>query len=606
MTAELRFGVVGQPTDVNVWALFDEAASSYANYAVRSEYWPRLYGLSVPDREFIPLAAKKATAVAKSGELYAGSVTLRDDLNWTDGSRLRAQDVAFTVNTALTFELGLDWKAAYNFAWLERAEAIDDETVRFFFRKAPDVGTWQYGALQGPIVQQAYWEPRIQSAAALLPDDVLRSAIPATESERDTLRAQVAELNARVLAVQFSGKQDRDLEMALRRRQGDLDAANNLLVELTDEYVATMAAARDALYRLGGVGEPTLGAWIPDRVHDGAWFNTANPRFPYGRPAFQRASYQPFADEASAVAALKQREIDMILAEGGVSVEAAQQLGADDAVTLDSHPSHSMRFLVFNLADPLLADPHLRQAIACLLNGDALASPFLSPHGGPAAAFVADEYWRAVGLPRPCGGVNLPTRLLAAVEILKSAGYTWRTEPTPQASGHGLHLPGGEVFPTVTLLAPVSDPVRSELAAKIEQALVPAGIPVAVLLVDADDINYAVFSSHVFDLALVGWRLASYPGYLCDWFGSQGSFNFGNASLDDECDALQRVSELEQARRRLSAIQLILADELPFIPVYAETVQDAYRGTAYPFAHVIDGLSGLYGAPALALPAPNP
>ena len=53
----LRFALVGQPTQVNAWALFDEAGASYANYALHSDEVPRLYRLSVPTREFEPYIA---------------------------------------------------------------------------------------------------------------------------------------------------------------------------------------------------------------------------------------------------------------------------------------------------------------------------------------------------------------------------------------------------------------------------------------------------------------------------------------------------------------------------------------------------------------------
>jgi len=38
---EIRFALIGEPRDVNVWELFDESGASYADYALRFEYWPR-------------------------------------------------------------------------------------------------------------------------------------------------------------------------------------------------------------------------------------------------------------------------------------------------------------------------------------------------------------------------------------------------------------------------------------------------------------------------------------------------------------------------------------------------------------------------------------
>ena len=107
---EIRFALIGGPEDVNVWALFDKAGASYANYSLRSEYWPRLYHIAPQDSSFQPLAAQGMPSEAtQDGKLYFAVVKLRTDLKWTDGSSFTAEDVAFTVNTALAFELGYDW-----------------------------------------------------------------------------------------------------------------------------------------------------------------------------------------------------------------------------------------------------------------------------------------------------------------------------------------------------------------------------------------------------------------------------------------------------------------------------------------------------------------
>ena len=169
--AEIRFALIGDVTEANVWALFDTSGYSYNNYAVRSGYWPRLYRLSIPGGQFEAAAASgMPSSFQAEGDFFTATVPLRSDLNWIDGLPLTAEDVAFTVNTALAFQLGFDWHDYYNPDWLDHAEALDAHTVKFFFKKMPNVGVWQYGALQGPVVQKAYWSPKIAElgrAAAL-------------------------------------------------------------------------------------------------------------------------------------------------------------------------------------------------------------------------------------------------------------------------------------------------------------------------------------------------------------------------------------------------------------------------------------------------------
>ncbi len=193
---EISFGLVGNVTVANAWSLFDANGYSYNNYAVRSEYWPRLYRLSIPGRQFEPSAAGALPSpVQLEGNLYFATVPLRSDLTWTDGSPFTADDVAFTVNTVLSFQLGFDWLDYYNPDWLDHAEAIDAHTVKYYFKKMPNAAVWQYGALQGPVLQKAYWAPRIADSAALLPSADQRSQI-------ESLKTKVSDLQNQVIALQ--------------------------------------------------------------------------------------------------------------------------------------------------------------------------------------------------------------------------------------------------------------------------------------------------------------------------------------------------------------------------------------------------------------------
>ena len=72
---EIRFALIGKPpasdSHVNVWGLFDEAGASYINYALRAEYWPRLYHLVPQDSSFQPYAAEdQPSEVNQDGDKY--------------------------------------------------------------------------------------------------------------------------------------------------------------------------------------------------------------------------------------------------------------------------------------------------------------------------------------------------------------------------------------------------------------------------------------------------------------------------------------------------------------------------------------------------------
>ncbi len=117
------------------------------------------------------------------------------------------------------------------------------------------------------------------------------------------------------------------------------------------------------------------------------------------------------------------------------------------------------------------------------------------------------------------------------------------------------------------------------------------GIPVEVQYASAEDVRYAVFSTGDYDLALLGWRLSDYPGYLCDWFQSPGTFAMQDPVLARACDSLRSTADLATAQQAAREAQAALMQSLPFIPLFQGVIYEGYRNLAYPFDSVPDGLS---------------
>ncbi len=608
--SEIRFALVGTVTTPNVWALFDTMGYSYNNYAVRSGYWPRLYDLSIPDQRLEPqTAAGMPSAVRHEGAFYAATVPLRTGLTWTDGTPFAADDVAFTVNTVLAVGLGFDWQDFYNPAWLDHAEAIDPHAVKFFYKQMPGVGMWQYGALQGPVVQQKYWASKVADAVRLLPASDLAAHIQSLKSKVADLQKQVDALN---LSVGYAlGEEARQTQAGIRRQQGDLDQAINDLAKAQAEFDSAMNSARAALYAQDDAGEPSLGRWKYSSSQASAspavYANEVNPAFPEAAPGFARALYFAYATSGAAAAALGKGDVDAVLDPTAATVATAAPNGHAASEHVLNSPTRSLRFLVFNpVAD--VGSPArrpLRQAIACMLDQEAFVS---EPLGGNALALISfvmqgETPWYSREAILPCQNLDAGGRLAQAVNILKTTGYTWVKEPSGQTAGEGLTSPNGKPVPALDMMAPSSDTQRAAAATYIEQQARFLGIPVTARVVTQDTIQYAVFSSHQYDLALLGWRVGQYPGYLCDWFGEGMPFHYQSDALTSRCAQLKVTSDLDQAHQLVAAIQAILSQELVFIPLYSQAVSDTTQNIAYPFARALDGLSGIYGAPALAFPA---
>ncbi len=586
---EIRFALIGQPQDVNVWELFDASGANYANYALRSEYWPRLYHLAPPALTFESLAADgMPSAAIQDGDLYSATVKLRTNLKWTDGSAFTAEDVAFTVNTALAFELGFDWNTYYSVEKITRAEAVDASTIKFYFKQQPNVADWQYGALQGPIVQKAFWETLITNSIRLLPDEASRSEIEQARQYLTRVQRDVDDLTVRVTALRISGQEDRQLEGELNKRTSELGYAQNSLNKLLEEYLSTIEIAKASLYSVNDEDEPTLGTWIPAGEENGIWINKANPDFPFGQPGFDRAVYFIFDDIESAYSAFANGEVDVILSEKDL---------AEQPLTVMSGSARSSRFLVFNPDRGALLNVKVRKALSCVID--------IEEVGLLRGRFVPEGVWNNMDAGLPCEGFSVEQRINTAVGFLKEAGYSWEEEPGTSQPGLGLKLPDGQNFPRITLLSTFVDvdADRVSAATYIEQQALRLGIPLDVELTDLFGLQYAVYSSKKYDLAILGWRLSEYPGYLCEWFGGQGNFQYGSDSLQLKCEALGVASDLDSARQLFFEMQTVLVEDVPFIPLYSEARHDAFQNVQYPFDDVTGGLGGLYGAPSYALPA---
>ena len=613
-TAVLRIATLGSTITTNVWALFGEPGADYWSVATQGSYWPSLYRLTLPSLDLKPITAKGRPApIVCEPATCTATVTLQPGLTWTDGSAFTSADVAFTINTVLQLRLGLNWREAYNPDVLDRVEALDEFTVRFYFKNKPTVADWQYGALQGPIVNRAYWQPRIADALNLRPEDSLLATIKELEAELAWRQADLDNMELSLVAITPESTAYIETTRKAKHLQNDLTGVSNMLKKKRAEYETKLSDARASLLTHTGLDEPTLGPWKFVNHTGGTFENQANLATPFGNPWFGSIRYLTYSNESAAVDALLSNEVDIILTPDGLSADAVSRLENNSDISLWRNTTRSARFLVFNHANPDLAEPVLHQALACMIDPQALMGR-LGGDAAPLAGFAVDDFWRQGEASLPCFGTTGDARLTEAIRLLKVAGYSWEGEPASGMSGRGLKGPAGNVLPTFTLLT-VEQDLRREMAAQyIAQQAEILGLSIEVQIGSLDELLYVVYSSGDYDLALLGWHLSSYPSYLCDWFmpldrnpfaynGSRPTLEGGNR-LVSACDAWAQAIDLGMAKTYAFEVQSALMENLPFIPLYTTVRVDAYRNIRYPFAQIVDGLGGLYGAPGLVMPAP--
>ena len=223
-------------------------------------------------------------------------------------------------------------------------------------------------------------------------------------------------------------------------------------------------------------------------------------------------------------------------------------------------------------------------------------------------------FWHNADVPKFGQGLSRGERLAEAVELLKSAGFTYEEEPEISEDGNfvakagkGLKMPDGSPIPEMEMLSPSAgyDPLRATFAIWVERWLNDIGIPIRANLSGFNVIVAVLTGDTVaddLDMWILGWSLSIFPDYLESFFHSRhakengGELNFGgyaNAEFDDLW-ALGLLSEttIEGAQDKVFRLQEFLADELPYVTLFATPKLDAYRPARieFPYTSVLGGV----------------
>jgi ABC-type transport system substrate-binding protein len=131
------------------------------------------------------------------------------------------------------------------------------------------------------------------------------------------------------------------------------------------------------------------------------------------------------------------------------------------------------------------------------------------------------------------------------------------------------------------------------------------GIPADSKLTGFNSIINPVFKEVDFDMYILGWNLTIYPDYLCEFFHSEndtavsGNFNtagFSNPEYDTKCDVFTEETDVQEARAQAKELQMILAEERPYIPLYYGQAVDLIRDTVeLPYTDTLGGFGAVFG-----------
>jgi ABC-type transport system substrate-binding protein len=606
-----QLGIFEDLTAINFWDYLGPSTSTWDGYVLGPQAISMM-GLADKTFALVPLAAAELPErpLEQEGEFYVSEVPLKEGITWSDGTPVTANDVAFTINTSLELQLTGNWASFIDSEFVDRAEAVDDYTVKYYYTENPGLAVHEYGTLTAPIMAEAYWGPIVEQAR----ESVGALEPPAEDAAEEELQAYQEALNE-ALSVLYShdpeGEPKAGAFMLSNREAGAFaeSAAN-------PEYFRSGAEVN--VYANGAYEEVKEGAYedvVGEPVSEEIVNYTVGPYTP-------ATIHSIYSDQNASLLALQQGEIDIVLSPNGLQKGLRAQVEAQDELQVIDNPTNGFRYLSFNMRRAPMDDKAFRQAVAVLIDKEFVTQQILQGVAYPIYSFVPEgnEFWYTddvpkYGLNEDGTSMTREERLNEAIRLLEEAGYSWEGDEKPTwdadnqqvVRGGTLVLPDGETMTELELLSPGPgyDPLRSTYAIWIEQWLNEFGIPVRanltgfnVILDRTDQLD--------FDMFILGWGLSIFPDYVRDFFHSDraapGDFNAGgytNPEFDELANGIKSCTTFDECKEIADEIQQTLAEELPYVVLFATSITEVYSDELdFPYTETLDGLQNLYGFPS--------
>lgn len=351
----------------------------------------------------------------------------------------------------------------------------------------------------------------------------------------------------------------------------------NVLNETELEFILNQP---DALF----VGRLTLGILPEDLLQTDHSFNMqpigAGParfvslneqRLVLRRPDDIELHFVVVKDAMVRVLKLEKGEIDLV--QNDLSPELAAYCAQQPGLVVDWQKGTSHAYVGFNLEDPLVADPRLRQALAHGINRQQIIDAIFNGQARLAGGLLAPEHW--AGHPELNGWAYQPETAKQLIADLKQA--------------HGLKGNIKLSFKTS------SDPTRIRLATLYQAQLKSIGIEL-----DIQSYDWGTFYSDIvkgrFQLYGLAWVGIKSPDifhyvYASEAVPPQGANRgrYRNEYTDQLIALADQAQEPEQQAVLYRQLQQHLQQDLPVIPLWFENQYAVMRANLQGFELFADG-----------------
>jgi peptide/nickel transport system substrate-binding protein len=249
--------------------------------------------------------------------------------------------------------------------------------------------------------------------------------------------------------------------------------------------------------------------------------------------------------EATA-AALENGDIDFA---GGIPAAEYERMSGIESLTMYSKPVYNIRFLSVNVSKDFLSDKRVRQAIAHAIDRAGIVDAIISYGGSYTDNLTPSTTWANPDVPK--------------------------YEYDPEKAKALLEEAGWDANQEVVVSLYYQDQAHADSIATVQQQLTEVGIKATVLQLDGSAVQDYYYNNAEFEVMLGGFGVSpDFDEYSrifmteAVWPAGQNAMKYSNPRVDELF--IEGRSTVDEAARKTAydEVQVILADELPWIPFY--------------------------------------
>jgi peptide/nickel transport system substrate-binding protein len=277
-----------------------------------------------------------------------------------------------------------------------------------------------------------------------------------------------------------------------------------------------------------------------------------NPDYWGEKAKLPRVRFAVVPDATTRALELRKGSADVAI--NALPADTVVELRREGTLAIEQAPGTIYAYLAFNLRDPLLKDPRVRQALAYAIDRRPMLEYLWRDMARPASSVLPPEHWAyAADLPPQ------PYDPRTAVRILAEAGYA------PRADGFRFHL---------TMKTSTEESSRL-LAAVLQQQLREVGIAL-----DIRSFEFATFYSDVvkgsFQMYSLRWIGGNEDPDIFEHVFHSASFPpkranrsyYSNPRVDELIDQGRRETDEAKRKPLYGEVQHIVAVDLPYINLW--------------------------------------